>query len=175
MISMTTIEFSTAVSHMHTGLKPAALKFTQDKEKAKDLIQDTLVKVLSNRDKFRDGTNLKAWMYTIMRNIFITQYHRNSKRKTIIDTTDNLHYINSSKHAVQNDGVSALVIHKIEEAIKNLKDMYRIPFEMHVDGFKYHEIADILEIPIGTVKNRIHVARNELKYKLARYKPEGFI
>lgn len=170
---MTSIEFSTAVAHIHTGLKPAAFKFTRDNEAAKDLVQDTLVKALRNRDKFKPGTNLKGWIYTIMRNTFITKYHRDSKRKTLIDTTDNLHYINSSNLVVENAGASQLVIEEIETAVASLKDTYRIPFEMHFDGYKYYEIADILEIPIGTVKNHIHVARKDLKRKLARYKPEG--
>lgn len=170
---MTTIEFTAAVAHIHTGLKPAAFKFTRDNEAAKDLIQDTMLKVLKNRDKFRAGTNLKGWIYTIMRNTFITKYHRESKRKTLVDTTDNLHYINSSTLTVHNEGASQLVIEEIEAAIAELKDTYRVPFEMHFDGFKYYEIAEILDIPIGTVKNHIHVARKVLKHKLARYKPEG--
>ncbi|MEL6251382.1 MAG: sigma factor, partial [Bacteroidota bacterium] len=73
---MTAIEFNTAVVNLHPSLKPIAFKLTRDLEEANDLIQDTLVKALSNRDKFRDGTNLKAWLYTIMKNTFITNYHR---------------------------------------------------------------------------------------------------
>ncbi|MEL6675884.1 MAG: RNA polymerase sigma factor [Bacteroidota bacterium] len=166
---MTAFEFQTAVVNIHTSLKPIAFKLTRDAEEADDLIQDTLVKAISNREKFAEGTNLKAWMYTIMKNTFITNYHRLVKRKTFIDTTDNLHFINSSSHTIENRGNGKLAMDEIEKAIENLNHDYKTPFMMHFNGYKYFEIADILDIPIGTVKNRIHIARKELKAKLKVY------
>jgi len=167
---MTSVEFNKAVIELHPSLKPIAYKLTRDTEEANDLIQETLLKAIANREKFTDGTNLKAWLYTIMKNTFITNYHRLVKRKTFIDTTDNLHFINSSKHVTENAAGTKLAMDEINEAIKDLSYEYKTPFMMHFKGYKYFEIADILNIPIGTVKNRIHIARKELKGKLKSYK-----
>lgn len=169
---MTAIEFNTAVVNHHKALRPIAFKLTRDIEEANDLIQETILKALSNREKFSDGTNLKAWLYTIMKNTFITNYHRLVKRKTFIDTTDNLHFINSSSIRIENEAGTKLAMDEIGSAIKGLGREYRTPFMMHFKGYKYFEIADILNIPIGTVKNRIHIARKELKDQLRSFRPK---
>ena len=163
---MNTLEFNAEVINLHHSLRPIAYKLTRDLEQANDLIQDTLVKAIANREKFAEGTNMKAWLYTIMKNTFITNYHRLVKRKTFIDTTDNLHFINTSGNAADNQGGNNLAVEEINRAIENLDYDYKTPFLMHFKGYKYYEIADILDIPIGTVKNRIHIARKILKQKL---------
>lgn len=166
---MTALEFSYTVDKLSVSLKPFALRLTRDMEDANDLLQETLLKAFSNREKYTDGTNLKAWMYTIMKNTFITNYQRMVRKNTFIDTTDNMHYINSSSNAIENSAYGKFAMKDIKKAIENLDDAYKVPFMMHFQGFKYHEIADRLNIPIGTVKNRIHIARKELKYKLKNY------
>ncbi|MCS6967392.1 MAG: RNA polymerase sigma factor [Cytophagales bacterium] len=166
---MTIKEFSRSVKDMTASLKPFAMKLTKDAEEANDLLQETMLKAFINREKFAEGTNLKAWLYTIMKNTFITNYQRLVRRNTFIDTTDNLHYINSSSSITQNLAFSAFALEDIQRAIDSLDEAYRVPFVMHFRGFKYHEIADKLRIPIGTVKNRIHIARKELKEKLSVY------
>ena len=166
---MHTAEFDLAVVNVYDGLKPAALKLTSDMDEANDLIQETIRKALSNRDKFRSGTNLQGWLYTIMRNTFITQYNRTARRKTLIDSSDNQYLLNSSTMTVDNEGGSSLVMQEIQGEIRRLDEGVRRPFEMYFRGYKYKEIADILHIPIGTVKNKIHLARKELKVKLKRY------
>lgn len=166
---MTTSEFSHSLAEMSISLKPFALKLTKDGEEANDLLQETMLKAYTNRDKFADGTNLKAWLYTIMKNTFITNYQRLVRRNTFIDTTENLHYINSSNNVTYNLAFSTFAMRDIEGAVDNLEEAYRIPFVMHYRGFKYHEIAQRLNIPIGTVKNRIHIARKELKDQLKVY------
>lgn len=166
---MTALEFNFAISQTNKALKPFAMRLTRDVEEANDLLQDTMVKALMHRDKFTDGTNLKAWLYTIMKNTFITNYQRLVRKRTFIDTTDNLHYINSSGSVTQNDAVSSFAMEDIQHALSELDENHRQPFIMYFRGFKYHEIADKLNIPIGTVKNRIHLARKELKSMLAVY------
>ena len=166
---MDALEFNTEVINLHHSLRPIAFKLTRDNEQANDLIQDTMVKAIANRDKFADGTNMKAWLYTIMKNTFITNYHRIVKRKTFIDTTENLHFINTSGNATLNEGGNNLAVDEITYAIENLDYDYKTPFMMHFKGYKYYEIADILDIPIGTVKNRIHIARKILKQKLRNH------
>lgn len=167
---MTALEFDTKIQGLSQFLRPFALKLTRDAEDADDLMQETMLKAITNREKFSEGTNLKAWLYTIMKNTFITQYHRMVRRNTFIDTTDNLHYINSPSSVTENGSSSSFALEDINESIESLKAEYRDPFMMHFRGFKYHEIADHLGIPIGTVKNRIHIARKHLKSDLAMYK-----
>jgi RNA polymerase sigma-70 factor (ECF subfamily) len=132
-------------------------------------LQETLLKAFINREKFADGTNLKAWLYTIMKNTFITNYQRMIRRNTFIDSTSNLHYLNSPSAMTSSLAYSTFTMEDIDDAMEQLDEVYRTPFIMYFRGFKYHEIANRLEIPIGTVKNRIHIARKELKEKLQNY------
>ena len=91
------------------------------------------------------------------------------RRNTFIDTTENLHYINSSDSIAENLAFNTFAMKDIKRAIEKLDEVYKTPFMMYFRGFKYHEIADKLSIPIGTVKNRIHIARKELKSSLNIY------
>lgn len=166
---MTALEFGYTIERLSSSLKPFALRLTKDNEEANDLLQETVLKAYTNREKYTDGTNLKAWLYTIMKNTFITNYQRMIRRNTFIDTTDNLHYINSTENIAENLAYSSFAMKDINKAIKKLDDTYKTPFLMHFRGFKYHEIAEKLDIPIGTVKNRIHIARKELKDRLKNY------
>jgi RNA polymerase sigma factor (sigma-70 family) len=166
---MTALEFSYTLDKMSKSLKPFALKLTRDMEDANDLMQETVLKAFTNREKFTEGTNLKAWLYTIMKNTFITNYQRMVRKGTFVDTTDNLHYINSSGTTIENNAYTGFALKDINLAIEELDDVHKGPFMMHYRGFKYHEIADKLGIPIGTVKNRIHIARKILKDRLKVY------
>lgn len=166
---MTALEFNHTIDQMSISLKPYALKLTHDMEEAKDLLQETILKAIKNREKFTEGTNLKAWLYTIMKNTFITNYQRMVRRSTFIDTTENLHYLNSNDNSISNLAYSIFTGEDVQKALDRLSDTYKEPFLMYFNGFKYHEIADHLDIPIGTVKNRIHIARKELKKRLTAY------
>ncbi|MFN0048991.1 MAG: RNA polymerase sigma factor [Cytophagales bacterium] len=167
---MTQREFNSNIMTISKALKPFAMRLTRDLDDAKDLLQDTLIKAFTNREKFSEGTNLKAWMYTIMKNTFITNYQKMVKRNTFIDTTENLHYLNSSRYTTVNGAVSQFALDDINKALNILHEDYRAPFVMYFRGFKYFEIADKLDIPLGTVKNRIHIARKELKDMLTMYR-----
>ena len=166
---MTALEFNYHISTLTASLKPMAYRLTRDRDDALDLLQETVLKAFTNREKFTDGTNLKAWLYTIMKNTFITNYQRMVRRNTFIDTTDNLHYINSTSSVSENQAFSSFTRNDIKKALRNLDETYKEPFLMYFRGFKYHEIAEKLDIPIGTVKNRIHIARKELKSFLKQY------
>lgn len=167
---MTPREFNSNIITISKALKPFAMRLTRDLDDAKDLLQDTLIKAFTNRDKFSEGTNLKAWMYTIMKNTFITNYQKLIKRNTFIDNTDNLHYINSSSYTTQNGAISNFAMEDINKSLSLIHEDYRTPFVMYYRGFKYYEIAEKLDIPLGTVKNRIHIARKELKDLLIMYR-----
>ena len=166
---MTAIEFKNTVQKEAAPLRNYAYQLTRNVEDTNDLVQDTLLKALVYRDKFREGTNLKGWLYTIMKNTFINNYRRMVKRNSFIEQSDHEHYIESVAGSAKNEGEARFVMKDIERAIEALPLPLKKPFTMNFKGFKYHEIAAILHIPIGTVKTRIFVARRQLREELRGY------
>jgi RNA polymerase sigma factor (sigma-70 family) len=166
---MTKEDFAAQISKMTKVLKPFALRLTKDRDDANDLLQDTLVKGYVNREKFTEGTNLKAWLYTIMKNTFNTNYQKMLRQSTFTDSSDDLYYLNSVDSSTHNLGLGGLIQQDINKALNRLEHSYLSPFMLYFSGWKYHEIAQQLDIPIGTVKNRIHIARKELKGMLKMY------
>ncbi len=160
---MSTVEFDREFNNMSSLLHAFAYNLTKNVEDAKDLFQETAFRAMTNREKFRPGTNLKAWLFTIMKNIFINNYRKKVKANTIMDSTDNLYYINSGKNSIANSGESNIMMKEITTMVEELEESIKIPFLMHYQGFKYQEIADHLDLPLGTVKSRIFFARKELK------------
>jgi len=144
-------------------LNSFAYNLTKSMEDAKDLYQETAFRAMTNKDKFRPGTNFKAWLFTIMKNIFINNYRKKVKANTIMDSTDNNYYINSGKNAISNKASSNIMVDEIKGMIGGLDESIKVPFMMHYSGYKYQEIADYLDLPLGTVKSRIFFARKELK------------
>jgi len=164
-------EFYNRFDQMSTLLHSFAYNLTKNVEDAKDLYQETAFRAMTNKDKFRPGTNFKAWLFTIMKNIFINNYRKKAKANTIMDSTDNLYYINSGSTVISNGAESNIMMKELITMIDELDDSIRIPFLMHYQGFKYQEIAEHLELPLGTVKSRIFFARKELKEVIGkRYK-----
>lgn len=166
--TMSQLEFFSEFNRLTTLLNSFAYNLTKNSEDAKDLYQETAFRAITNRDKFRPGTNLKAWLFTIMKNIFINNYRKKVKANTIMDNTDNLYYLNSGKNSIENAADSNILIKELKGMIEVLDDSTRIPFLMHYQGFKYQEIADHLSLPLGTVKSRIFFARKDLKAQIAR-------
>ena len=167
---MTNIEFNNLVYTASKSLKYPALKFTRNNtEDANDLIQDTMVKALNNKAKFQQGTNIKAWLYIIMKNTFISKYH-SDKKQTLTDPIEEAHVFASEATTDYNKGTSNIALEEIYGAINKLDKIFKDPFMMHFSGYKYEEIAEKLNIPMGTVKNRIHVARQTLMTNLKDFK-----
>jgi len=150
-------------------LKPFAINLTRDTEAANDLYQETLYKALSNQEKYNAGTNIKAWLFTIMRNIFINDYRRKAKQKTIFDSTPNDYLINLKQVSVSNAAESDMRVKEIKKAIQQLPEIFKTPFLLYFDGYKYQEIAEVLDEPLGTIKSRIHFARKLLKEQISRF------
>jgi RNA polymerase sigma factor (sigma-70 family) len=167
---MTTIEFNNLIYDASRSLKYPALKFTHNHSDANDLIQDTILKALKNKDKFKQGTNIKAWLYIIMKNTFISNYHKIDKRNSLIDSIEDDYVFVQPSTISKNEGAGAVVMEDITKSINKLEKVFKDPFMMHFSGYKYEEIADKLHIPMGTVKNRIHVARKLLMQDLRDYK-----
>ena len=149
-------------------LKPFAINLTKDSEAANDLFQETLYKALVNREKYHSGTNIRAWLYTIMRNIFINNYRRNARQRTIFDNTPGDFLINLRQASVPNQAEANIRIKEIQSAIEQLPEIFKNPFQLYFDGYKYQEIAEILHEPLGTIKSRIHFARKLLKEQIER-------
>jgi len=171
---MSQLEFQTKLNDMSSVLNAFAYNLTKNMEDAKDLFQETAYRAITNQDKFRPGTNLKAWLFTIMKNIFINNYRKKAKANTIMDSTDNLYYINSGSTIISNQAESNIMMKELIKMIEELDDSIKVPFLMHYQGFKYQEIADDLDLPLGTVKSRIFFARKELKDVIgSRYKNLG--
>ena len=166
---MSAIEFNQIVINNAEYLKPFAVTLTRDNETAKDLLQETMFRALANREKYNAGTNIKAWLYTIMRNIFINDYRRKAKQNTILDNSINEFLLNSNQLSVTNAAESNLKMKEIQQAVYQLPDIFRNPFMLYFDGYKYNEIAGMLKEPLGTIKSRIHFARKLLKQQLNRY------
>lgn len=165
----TEISFEILLKDQSKPLKMLAMQLTRNTDDAKDLVQDTMLKALRYKDKFNEGSNLKAWLFTILRNSFINQYRRMAKRNTFIDTTDNTYYLDLPYHKTENQAELKFIRQDLETAIKSLPTELRVTFLLNTEGFKYHEIAEELNIPIGTVKTRIFVARRLLRQKLHVY------
>ena len=166
---MSTMEFNQMLLNNTEFLKPFAITLTRDNETAKDLIQETMYRALANREKYHVGTNIKAWLYTIMRNIFINNYRRKAKQQTIFDKSDNDYLLNHNQSSVSNKAETTIALKEIKEAIHHLPQIFRNPFILYFEGYKYHEIADMLNEPLGTIKSRIHFARKLLKEQIARF------
>lgn len=150
-----------------------ALSLTADRESAEDLTQDTSLKVLTNKDKFHEDT-FKGWVFTVMRNLFY-QYHRVARTQTIIDTNADIAYVGGQSDS---EGLVApdreMNLQEINQAIDALSQDIKEPFSMFVSGYKYKEIAETLDLPVGTVKSRIFFARKQLEETLKRF-PSRFL
>ena len=169
---METATFNTQLYTFKDCLKGFAMTFTKDDDDANDLVQDTLLKAIRYSNSYHEGTNLKGWLYTILRNTFINDYRRKKHGKTMITVTEDISSQQLVISAAHNKCENKFMMEDIQVALKNLEPNYRIPFIKYFEGYKYHEIAEELHIPIGTVKTRIHVARVILKKNLKMYSDE---
>ena len=132
-----------------------------------DLLQETMLKALNYRKNFRENTNFKAWVFTIMKNHFINDYRRNKLRNTFLknDYDASLSLTKKSETFLPE---ATLNYKELNNEVEKLEDEYKKPFTMYVEGFKYQEIAEEMGLPIGTIKSRIFIARKKLSEKITR-------
>lgn len=166
---MTAKEFNNELIGMEVSLERFAMSLTSDRDEAKDLLQETYLKALTYRDKFQEFTNLKAWAYTIMKNTFINNYRKAVRENTKVDNTKDLYYLNNSKESGLEKPDSQFHMKEINKAIEKLDQDFKLPFRMHTEGYKYKEIAQELDLKIGTVKSRIFFTRKKLMESLKEY------
>ena len=143
-----------------------AYKLTTNREEANDLLQETSLKALDNEEKYVPDTNFKGWMYTIMRNIFINNYRKIVRDQTFVDQTDNYYHLNLPQDSGFMSTEGAYDLKEMHRIVNALPKEYKVPFSMHVSGFKYSEIADKLGLPLGTVKSRIFFTLQRLQQEL---------
>ena len=167
---MTAIEFNTRIMNEKSSLKNFALSLTRNSDDALDLLQDTYVKAITYREKFEDSTNLKAWLFTIMKNTFINAYRRNVKTRALIVKGDDIALNRAFKQNSYDHSESRLNAKEIIKHIEKLEDDYKVPFTRYYNGFKYEEIAHEMHLPLGTVKSRIFIARKILMDALKHYR-----
>lgn len=158
---MSTIDFQEQLVGLRRPLYYFALSLTHDRDNAHDLMQESMLRALTYSDKFRDNTNFKAWVYTIMKNTFINGHRRNKRTDRVMDHVER---VRDRVSMIETPATSEATMRmsEIQGALGKLDTIFRTPFQLHHDGYKYHEIADRLEIPVGTVKSRIHQARHRL-------------
>ncbi len=164
---MTTIQFNNQLLSMQKKLRYFAYSLTGNHDDAFDLLQETSLKALIYKDQFEENTNFKAWMFTIMKNTFINSYRRRKRTHNTFEGYDDdfnnaylSHFSVETPEMIQSQS-------QINETIGRLGDEFRVPFQMHVDGYKYKEIAKEMNLPIGTVKSRIFFSRKKLRHMLA--------
>ena len=167
---MNTLQFQQKLVGLQENMLNFALMLTADRDDAQDLLQDTTLKVLNNQEKFVDNVNFKGWVLTVMRNIFINNYHKVVRTQTIVDSSADLYNFNVTSDSGFDSPDSSYQIQEISKAIEQLNDDLRVPFSMFVTGYKYHEIAEKLDLPLGTIKSRIFFARQELQKVLKDFR-----
>ena len=159
---MSSQEFNSLVISNAESLTPFAISLTRDHESAKDLCQETLCRAFIYKEKYRTGTNIKAWLYTIMRNIFINDYRRNVRKKLVMETVGYCEPTYTLTHS------SSIVFKEIQASIYNLPGIFKNTCLLYFQGYKYQEIAEALNEPLGTIKSRIHFARKLLQNQIDR-------
>ena len=163
---MQTRNFNSELVSLEPSLTRYAYSLTLDSDEAKDLVQETYYKALNNQDKFDNETNIKAWLYTIMKNTFINDYRRRVKKQAIFDKDIQEFVLNNKPTDTSPE--SDFNYRELSLLINSLEPEFRIPFQMHDSGYKYQEIADELGLHLGTVKSRIHFSRQKLIDKLKK-------
>lgn len=163
---MTQLQFHTALIGQQEKLLFYAISLTSDTDNAQDLLQETFLKALTYSDKFTQNTNLRAWVFTIMKNTFINNYRRNMSVKKTFGTTNNEFHLRTEHDKEYSSPESIYNSKEIIKGIDALEDQYKIPFNMFIEGFKYKEIAEELNLPLGTIKSRIFFTRKKLEKSL---------
>lgn len=161
--------FAERVADHASVLSGHAFSFTKDEDDAKDLLQNTLLKALDNYETYKESGNFKGWLYGIMKNTYINDYKKLNAHGIPGRLNAELPYAELMMSASVNLCERRFLGYDIKRALMNIDSLYAVPFICHFEGYKYEEIADMLCVPIGTVKRRIHTARTQLKKSLRAY------
>jgi RNA polymerase sigma-70 factor (ECF subfamily) len=158
---MTAEQFNYKLVGVQQKMLNYALTLTSDSNDAQDLLQETNYRALSAQDKFMIDTNFSAWMYTIMRNSFINGYRRKFKMKQSPSLVDEIGYLSNMYYTDETPEMLRSV-DEVHQMMNTMESEFKDPLKMHMQGYKYKDIAEQLDMPIGTVKSRIFFGRKKL-------------
>jgi RNA polymerase sigma-70 factor (ECF subfamily) len=169
------------IPHMD-ALYNFALRLTTDPNDAEDLVQDTIVKAYRFFSSYEKGTNAKAWMFRILKNSFINNYRKTSKKPSQVDYDEVSSYYESIRaERTETSDLESLMFREmmdddLSNALTRLPEDFRtVVLLCDVEGYTYEEIANMLDVPIGTIRSRLHRGRNLLKTELLEYaKKRGY-
>lgn len=167
---MTTVDFRQKLTSLQANMLNFAYMLTSDREDAADLMQDTMLKVLDNADKFTDNSNFKGWVFTIMRNLFINKYRRQARSAVFVDHSEDMYMLNFAQGSGIDTPEGTFSAHEIMDMLGSFAEELRVPFSMFLSGYKYAEIAKTMNLPLGTVKSRIFLARRKLQKRLRDFR-----
>ncbi len=170
---MTTLEFYNKFQPYEKQLIAYAFTLTNNRDEANDLYQETVFRILKNWKQFKEGSNLKAWSYTIMKNSFINKFRRKTREYRLQGLMQE-RVSTSFDASVRNEGEANIMLDELKALINRVEEVNRIPFLLHFQGYKYEEIAEELNIPLGTIKSRIFFARKRLKKMITNRYPDRF-
>ena len=168
---MTITEFNHQLVNLEKNLEGFAYSLTANQQDSRDLVQETFLKAMTFREQFREHSNLKAWTFTILKNTFLNNYKRSVKQNTTLDNSRDHYFLNNTEEVTAFKPDAAIAVKEIYNKVQSLEDELRIPFEMHISGYKYKEIAEEMKLNIGTVKSRIFFSRKKLMKALEEYEP----
>ena len=160
------IDYTKEIEKISKPLFAFSKKLSKTNEDAEDLFQDTMLLIFENIDSFSDGTNFKGWCYTIMRNCFISKVRKKSIDQVIIKGSPADDFLEHSTLHNFNNGLEDLKMDDLLKLIDQIPEKNSTPFLLFFEGYQYHEIGEQLNLPIGTIKSRIHFARKELQNKI---------
>lgn len=161
---MNTTNFTNEILSLESNLSGFAYKLTRNYDDANDLVQDTYLKALTNQEKFNEDTNLKAWLCTIMKNTFINEYRRKSRRCDVLSS--DVHEYTLNNKPAESTPEQEINYKELNSVVNSLEPEFRVPFQMYDSGFKYQEIADELGLNLGTIKSRIFFSRKKIMDKI---------
>jgi RNA polymerase sigma-70 factor (ECF subfamily) len=165
---MPQLQFEDYYRMNHRALTSFALKLTNNKMDADDLVQETALKAFKNFNKFIEGSNFKNWTFTILKNTFVTKYNKRKKSKVVSLPVEEMEFAVLSDSTTEEKSSKSTRYLYVSSKLEQLSDKSKEPLVMYINGFQYQEIADSLDIPLGTVKSRINYARTKLKKELSR-------
>lgn len=183
-VNMTTREDFTHDAMQHAPqLFSTAMRMTRNRSDAEDLVQETFIKAWRSFTTYQQGTNLRAWLFRIMTNTYINKYNAQQRKPTETELDDveelflykRLGAVDQSQlsQSAEDQMLSLFTDDEVKKALEELPDQFRIPVLMSdVEGFSYKEIAEILEIPLGTVMSRLHRGRKSMQKMLYEYAKE---
>ncbi|MBV2246211.1 MAG: RNA polymerase sigma factor [Lentimicrobium sp.] len=159
---MTSIEFHSQLINLESSLFKFACRLAKKRPDAEDLVQDTFLKVLLNQGKYIEKVSFKAWTFTILKNTFIDRYRYDVNKAVYSDQTNEQFFMNKTTAFGSDEPDVIYSAMEIDRSIDRLQEKFRIPFRMYLNGYNYKEIADELNLNLGTVKSRIFLSRKHL-------------